>query len=120
MFGKVPLHMVPPDVFTVDRTAAAVPKEPVEIRRAVLFLRSRGRRSQMPRQHLHDSSGEPAVFFPEELSIILSAFDEACAFCRKSGAVSPALRNKLASVIVYHAKRGLYDSHRLALKAIIA
>ena len=62
-------------------------------------------------------SRPPGLFDPDDLAILRLAYDEACAFF--DGDVGPAKRREIAMAIVLHARRGLRDPHRLALKAIV-
>ena len=59
----------------------------------------------------------PGVFDPEDIAILRSAYDEACACF--GGDVAPEQRHRIAMAIVRHARRGLRDPRRLASKAIV-
>ena len=87
-----------------------------ETRQAALVLRM-DRRPRSGAGEGHFSVLPPGLFDPEDLAILRQAYDEACAFF--GGDVGPAKRRQIAIAIVLHARRGLRDPHRLALKAIV-
>ena len=105
----------------IGLSASYAPLTAVEVRKAVLFLRSLGRRSpaSYARRDLHGST-KLGVFGPKDVRVLSEAFEGACAFFDKNCKAGPALRRRLACIIVHHAKLGLRDPHRLALKAIVS
>ena len=60
----------------------------------------------------------PMACDPEDVAILMQAFGEARAFFQDK--LTPAQRREMASAILSHARRGLMDPHRLAIKAIVA
>lgn len=81
---------------------------------------------QLPRSRSHLNVVSPisymrepkGVFDAEELKIIVAAYAEACSFF--ADRLSQTQRNSVASAILSHARRGLIDLHRLAIKGIVA
>jgi hypothetical protein len=82
-------------------------------------------RQAITRQNYRESRGGPreayvsVMFEPEELVILSLAFEEACGVLAKHRYLSPRRREDIALVIICHARRGVLDPHRLALKAIV-
>ncbi len=60
----------------------------------------------------------PGIFDAEDLKIVVAAYAEACAFF--ADRLTPAQRRNVALAILLHARRGLLDRRRLAIKGIVA
>lgn len=60
-----------------------------------------------------------AVFDPEEIALLTTAFHQACAFLDEGAMISRVRRTEIAHSIISIAGRGVRDPHRLALKAIV-
>jgi hypothetical protein len=64
-------------------------------------------------------TSEPTgIFDAKDLKIIVAAYSDACSFF--TGDLNPTQRNSVALAIFSHARRGLIDRHRLAIKGIVA
>ncbi len=87
-----------------------------DTRQAALVLRMDRRRRSGPSER-RPQPLPPGLFDPDDLAILRLAYDEACAFF--GGDAGPAKRRHIAMAIILHARRGLRDPHRLALKAIV-
>jgi hypothetical protein len=61
----------------------------------------------------------PVVFEPEEILILSRAYEQACSILAEWRFLGPERRYEIACVIIAHARRGLFDPHRLAVKAIV-
>ncbi len=101
---------------------ADTPGRPIEVRRPPLPFR-RNLRDRRPPKSLPSNLGPlwevpPGVFEPEDVAIFNAAYEQACTF--RGHDLGPAQRREIAKTIIVHARRGLRDPHRLALKAIVA
>jgi hypothetical protein len=108
---------LPPGNLGSTRTLA----HPIEARRPPLRFRRVSHVHGQPKS-LPSNLGlwvlPPGVFEPEDVAIVRVAYDQACTFLGHD--LGPAQRREIAKTILVHARRGLRDPHRLALKAIVA
>ena len=95
-------------------------RTPIEVSvRAPIFLRQPSRYLSPRFAHQAESSQEPpGIFDAEDLAILMAAYEEACAFF--GGRLGPAQRRDVALAIVSHARKGVIDTRRLAIKGIVA
>jgi hypothetical protein len=107
-------HQRPSSSIEGDRGPTGLsPQMPILLRR---LPRSRAPMTRVPPASL--TVAPQGIFDTEDLKIIASAYAEACSFF--AGRLTPAQRRSVALAILSHARRGLIDRRRLAIKGIVA